>query len=84
MTGIEPALSAWELFELMGVCAWFSASFAATSGLECPLDACRNGTLMARSRMKVHRGASRPVNREGRQIGRWHAVLVPVSPTGEV
>jgi hypothetical protein len=47
VTGIEPALSAWELLKLMGMCL-VPCVFAVTSGLKCPLDACRNGTPMAR------------------------------------
>ena len=30
--------------------------------------------------LEVHGGASRPVINDGRQIRRWHAVLVPLSP----
>jgi hypothetical protein len=40
--GIEPALSAWELLELMGVCLVL-CEFRGPEGLECPLDACRYG-----------------------------------------
>src|SRR5450631_2284746 len=47
VTGIEPALSAWELFQLMGFVLGSLCSVV-PNGLECPLDACRSGTLMAR------------------------------------
>src|ERR1035437_9366335 len=52
-----------------GVCAWLFAIFVVLSGLECPLDACRNGTLMARSRRlrSAQRSARRAQLVRGRQ-----------------
>jgi hypothetical protein len=50
VTGIELALSAWELFELIWVSAWFAAGIVVVSGLGRPLYACCNGTRMARYR----------------------------------
>src|SRR5664280_1505033 len=46
-----------------GVCAWLFAIFVVLSGLECPLDACRNGTLMARRRRRRLRSAQRSARR---------------------
>jgi hypothetical protein len=46
---IKPALSAWELSD--HVAAVLGVSFAVLSGLECPLDACRDGTLVVRNRV---------------------------------
>src|SRR5664280_9391 len=73
-----------------GVCAWLFAIFVVLSGLECPLDACRNGTLMARSRSRRLRSAQRSARRaqlvQGRQGVRRQVVRgvpVAVGPRGK-